>query len=148
MNPQISQMDADSERRNEQTHSVIGAAMAVHGELGHGFLEPLPLNLGVQRWNSNALCSICAHLRHLRISSCEAPQLKHEIRRYRRWTQILKGEMSRPIRSSAQPWLYMGNWAMAFLSRFTRRHWSVNLFPEPFLTSGNISCRLPIKESC
>ncbi|OQZ00137.1 MAG: NADH:ubiquinone oxidoreductase [Candidatus Brocadia sp. UTAMX2] len=37
MNPQITQMDAD--KKDSETYLIIGAAMAVHRELGNGFLE-------------------------------------------------------------------------------------------------------------
>ena len=39
MNPQIAQTGADSESRDSETFAIIGAAMQVHRELGHGFLE-------------------------------------------------------------------------------------------------------------
>ncbi|MBT4796471.1 MAG: GxxExxY protein [Candidatus Marinimicrobia bacterium] len=39
MNPQITQMDADKNIRDKETYAIIGTAMAVHNELGNGFLE-------------------------------------------------------------------------------------------------------------
>lgn len=37
--PQITQINADKDKRDEETYNIIGTAMTVHNELGCGFLE-------------------------------------------------------------------------------------------------------------
>ena len=37
----MAQMNADLLKRDEQTYAVIGAAMAIYGELRHYFPEPV-----------------------------------------------------------------------------------------------------------
>jgi len=39
MDPQITQISADMNDRDQETYAIIGAAMTVHGALGNGFLE-------------------------------------------------------------------------------------------------------------
>jgi hypothetical protein len=61
----MTQMDADKEK-DKQTHVVIGAAMAVHRQLGHGFLEPVyeeALECELVEWpilmNASLPCQFC-----------------------------------------------------------------------------------------
>ena len=41
VNPQITQITADETLKDQETYKIIGSAVAVHSELGHGFLEAI-----------------------------------------------------------------------------------------------------------
>ena len=41
VNPQITVITADKTLKDQETYKIIGSAMAVHNELGHGFLEAI-----------------------------------------------------------------------------------------------------------
>ncbi len=41
MSPQITQMNANRNIKDGETYVIIGAAMAVHSEIGHGFFEAI-----------------------------------------------------------------------------------------------------------
>jgi hypothetical protein len=46
-------MSTDSDNRDPETYAIIGAAMEVHRELGHGFLEPV--------YQDALAVELCAH---------------------------------------------------------------------------------------
>ncbi len=71
----MTQIDADKETRDPETYAIIGAAMAVHGELGCGFLEAVYQEALELEFRSRAIPNV--REKELRIMYRSAPLNTH-----------------------------------------------------------------------